>query len=45
MRQNFLAEKRYILFFGTLGVLKGVLSISEIIRDLLEHNRDIFLFL
>jgi glycosyltransferase involved in cell wall biosynthesis len=39
---DLLKGKRYLLFFGTLGVLKGVGTIGEIIRPLLENHPDLF---
>jgi len=41
-----LEGKKYLLFFGTLGVLKGVLAIAEILQALLEANPDLnFVFI
>lgn len=37
-----LQGKRYLLFFGTLGRLKGVITISRMIRALLERHPDLF---
>lgn len=40
--QDLLTDKRYLLFFGTLGIPKGVLSIAEIIAPLLSTYTDLF---
>ncbi|MDF1579418.1 MAG: glycosyltransferase family 4 protein [Desulfuromonadales bacterium] len=37
-----LAGKRYLLFYGTLGRLKGVATIAEIIRPLLTQNPELY---
>lgn len=37
-----LAGKKYLLFFGSLGLLKGVGDIAEIIYELLEKCRDLY---
>lgn len=34
--------KKYILFFGSIGLIKGVGTIAEIIYPLLEQNPDIY---
>lgn len=39
---RYLKNKKFLLFFGTLGVLKGLLTISEIIYDLLNTHEDLF---
>jgi len=39
---DLLKGKKYLLFFGTLGKLKGVGTIAEIIRPLLENHPDLF---
>jgi len=39
--QELLAGRRYLLFFGSIGVLKGVETIAEIIRPLLESHSDL----
>jgi len=36
-----LASRRYALFFGTLGVLKGVRCLAEILEPLLDANKDL----
>ncbi|HXV37008.1 MAG TPA: glycosyltransferase family 4 protein [Myxococcota bacterium] len=36
-----LAARRYALFFGTVGVLKGVKCIAEILEPLLERHKDL----
>jgi glycosyltransferase involved in cell wall biosynthesis len=36
-----LKEKKYLLFFGTIGTLKGLLTIAEILYELLDKNRDL----
>ncbi len=35
-------DKKYLLFFGTLGKLKGVDLIGEIIYDIFKNNSDIY---
>jgi len=40
--EDLLAGKTYLLFFGTLGILKGVLDIAEIIAPLLAAYPDLF---
>lgn len=37
----YLKEKKYLLFFGTIGTLKGLLTIAEILFELLDKNRDL----
>jgi glycosyltransferase involved in cell wall biosynthesis len=39
---NFLKGKKYLLFFGSLGLLKGVGIISEILYDLLKKYHDLY---
>lgn len=41
--EDLLKGKKYLLFFGTLGLLKGVLTIAEMIDRFLEKYKD-FLF-
>jgi glycosyltransferase involved in cell wall biosynthesis len=36
-----LATRRYILFFGTIGLLKGVRCLAEILDPLLSHYKDL----
>ena len=38
---EYLSGKKYILFFGTLGVLKGVLEIAKILPNLFTQNQNI----
>lgn len=38
----FLAGKRYLLFFGSIGVLKGVKTLGDIMYGLLEKHPDLF---
>jgi len=38
---DLLEGKRYLLFFGTLGVLKGVAVIAEAIEELLQRHPDL----
>jgi glycosyltransferase involved in cell wall biosynthesis len=40
--QDLLAGKKYLLFFGTVGINKGVPSIAEIIFPLLTTHPDLF---
>jgi len=35
-------NKKYLLFFGSIGVLKGVKEIGEIIFELLKNNTDLY---
>ena len=37
-----LAEKKYILFFGSIGLIKGVGTIAEMIFDLFEQQKDLY---
>jgi glycosyltransferase involved in cell wall biosynthesis len=37
-----LYNKKYLLFFGTLGLLKGIKEISEIIYQLLQENSNLY---
>jgi len=39
---DLLSGKRYLLFFGAVGLLKGVAVIAEIIGDLLSQYEDLF---
>ncbi|GEN36721.1 glycosyltransferase family 4 protein [Aneurinibacillus danicus] len=39
---QWISGKKYVLFFGTLGILKGVATIAEIIHSLLARNKDLF---
>lgn len=39
---DLLAGRRYLLFFGTLGVLKGVATIADMIGELLQRHPDLF---
>ncbi len=38
---NKIKNKNYILFFGTLGILKGCFDVAEIIYDVLDKYKDI----
>lgn len=40
--QDLLAGRKYLLFFGTLGIPKGVPSIAEIMSPLLATHPDLF---
>ena len=40
--KDMLEGKKYLLFFGTIGLLKGVWEISEIINPLLLENPDLY---
>ncbi|MBA2611549.1 MAG: glycosyltransferase family 4 protein [Bacteroidetes bacterium] len=42
MYESVLKEKRYVLFFGSIGLIKGVGTIAEIIYDLLKTNKDLY---
>ena len=43
--QEYLAGRRYLLFFGTIGILKGVKVIAKIVRDFLnDHPEFVFVF-
>lgn len=37
-----LKGKKYILFFGSIGLIKGVVTISEIIHSLLHEHLDLY---
>lgn len=39
---DLLDGKKYLLFFGTLGLLKGLFTIAEVINDFLERNKDFY---
>lgn len=44
--RDHLSDKRYVLFFGTIGLIKGVGTIAEIIHSLLERHKDLsFVFI
>ena len=38
---DFLAGRKYLLFFGSIGLLKGAGLIAEIIGELLDRHRDL----
>lgn len=40
--KSILAGKKYLLFFGSLGILKGVLEITDIIYELLQQYPDLY---
>jgi glycosyltransferase involved in cell wall biosynthesis len=40
--EKFLKEKKYLLFFGTLGVLKGGATIANCIFDLLDQTPNLY---
>lgn len=40
-----LKDKKYLLFFGTIGIMKGCGLIAEIIHDLLERHPDLYFVL
>lgn len=40
-----LADKRYVLFYGSLNVLKGIHVVAELIGELLEKHKDILFVL
>jgi glycosyltransferase involved in cell wall biosynthesis len=42
---EYLKGKQYLLFFGSLGLLKGVGNIAEIIYELLDKNRELYFVL
>ena len=42
MYNDCLVGKRYMLFFGTLGLLKGVKDIADILPELLAQNKDLY---
>ncbi len=37
-----LSTRRYALFFGTVGILKGVKCLAEILEPLLEDHKDLY---
>lgn len=37
-----LSTRRYLLFFGTVGLLKGVKCLAEILEPLLSRHKDLF---
>lgn len=39
---QYLSAKKYLLFFGTIGLMKGCGLIAEIINQLLDKNRDLY---
>lgn len=39
---QYLADKKYLLFFGTIGLLKGVGTISKILKPLLAKYPDLY---
>ena len=39
--ENELKNKKYILFFGSIGLIKGVATIARIIKPLLEKHKDL----
>ncbi|MDP3556682.1 MAG: glycosyltransferase family 4 protein [Bacteroidota bacterium] len=39
---EFLSGKKYVLFFGSIGLIKGVGTIAEIIHRLLSDNPDLY---
>lgn len=36
-----LKNKKYVLFFGTLGILKGCFDVAEVIYRILKENKDL----
>jgi glycosyltransferase involved in cell wall biosynthesis len=40
--EDLLTEKKYLLFFGSIGLLKGVKVIADIVYPLLERHQDLF---
>lgn len=40
--RQLLAGKKFLLFFGTLGVLKGVATIAQVINTLLQVHSDLY---
>lgn len=40
--ESYLKGKKYLLFFGAIGILKGLFTISEILYELLDKNRDLY---
>lgn len=46
LKDEKLKGKKYFLFFGTLGYLKGIALIAKVLQGLFEYNKDIcFVFL
>jgi hypothetical protein len=41
----YLQHKKYLLFFGTIGLMKGCGLIAEIIYELLDQELDLYLLL
>ncbi len=39
---EFLEGKKYVLFFGSIGLIKGIATIAEMIYDLLHDNKDLY---
>lgn len=39
---SLLAGKKYVLFFGSIGLIKGIGTISEMIYSLLNKHRDLY---
>ncbi len=39
---EFLNNKKYLLFFGSIGLIKGVGTIAEIINDIFENYKDLY---
>jgi glycosyltransferase involved in cell wall biosynthesis len=37
-----LSTRRYVLFFGTIGLLKGVKCLAEILEPLFERHKDLY---
>jgi len=42
MYEKLLKDRKYLLFFGTIGSMKGCLEIAEIIHPLLERHKDLY---
>jgi glycogen(starch) synthase len=42
MFNEFLKGKKYVLFFGSIGLIKGIGTISEMIHELLSDNPDLY---
>ena len=42
MYNDYLVNKKYMLFFGTLGLIKGVKDIADILPELLAQNKDLY---
>ncbi|MBW1908171.1 MAG: glycosyltransferase family 4 protein [Deltaproteobacteria bacterium] len=40
--EHSLKDKKYLLFFGTIGLMKGCKSIAEIIETILLRNKNLF---